>query len=48
MFEIDRTEEFREYMICRILELQTQDQYTRDELLKKSTMELQQVFEDVK
>lgn len=45
MFERDRTEEYRNYMIHRILELQTTNQYTRDELLKKSTRELEGIFD---
>ena len=47
MFERDRTEEYRDYMIHRILELQTQDKYTRDELLKKSTNQLIDTFDDI-
>ena len=41
------TEEFRAYLIRRILELQTQDQYTKDELSKKSTSDLEDIFESV-
>ena len=48
MFERDRTEEYREYMIHRILELQVQDNYTRAELLKKSTSQIEDVFANVK
>lgn len=48
MLERDKTKEYREYMIHRILELQIQDQYTRDDLLKKSTRELENIFADVK
>ena len=48
MFERDATEEYREFMIYRILELQIQDQYTRDELLKKATSELEDIFAKVK
>lgn len=48
MFERDRTEEYREYMIHRILEIQKQDQYTREELLKKSTSQIEDVFANVK
>lgn len=47
MFERDRTEEYRDYMIHRILEIQTQDQYTREELLKKSTNQLIDTFDDI-
>lgn len=48
MFERDRTEEYRDYMIHRILELQMQDQYTKEELLKKSTKEFENIFTYVK
>lgn len=44
MFERDRTEEYRDYMIHRILELQTQDQYTKDDLQKKATRQLEDIF----
>lgn len=47
LIENDNLERYREYMICRILELQKQDQYTRDELLKKSIRELEDIFADV-
>ena len=47
MFERDRTEEYREYMIRRILELQKQDQYTRDDLLKKATIQLEDIFSEI-
>lgn len=47
MFERDRTEEYREYMIHRILELQVQDHFTRDDLLKKSTKELEDIFAEI-
>lgn len=46
LIENETLEQHREYMICRIL--QTQDQYTRDDLLKKSTQELENIFADVK
>lgn len=45
MFERDRTEEYREYMIHRILEIQNQDNYTREGLLKKSTSQLEEIFD---
>ena len=44
VIEKDKLEEYREYMIHRILEIQKQDQYTRAELLKKSTSQLENVF----
>lgn len=47
MFERDETEEYRDYMIHRILELQTQEQYTKEELRKKSTSQLEHVFENI-
>lgn len=48
MYERDSTEEFRDYMIHRILELQKQDQYTMEELLMKATRELEDIFANVK
>ena len=48
VIEKDKLEEYREYMIHRILEIQKQDQYTRAELLKKSTSQLENVFANVK
>ena len=48
MFERDRTEEYREYMIHRILEIQKQDHYTREELLKKATSQIEDIFANVK
>ena len=47
MFERDRTEEYREYMIRRILELQTQDQYTKADLQKKATSQLEDIFAEI-
>ena len=47
MFEIDRTEEYRDYMIRRILEIQTEGQYTKEELQKKSTGQLEDIFANV-
>lgn len=47
MFERDETEEYRDYMIHRILELQPQEQYTKEELRKKSTSQLEHVFENI-
>lgn len=41
------TEVYREYMIHRILEIQKQDQYTREELLKKSTNQLIDTLDDL-
>lgn len=48
MFERDETEEYREYMIHRILEVQQEDHYTREELLKKATIQIEEVFANVK
>lgn len=45
MAENDVLEAHRDYLICRILQLQTQEQYTRDDLLKKATMELEDIYE---
>ena len=47
LIENDTLEQYREYMICRILEFQTQNLHTRDELLKKSTSELEDIFVNV-
>ena len=48
MFEKDDLEEFREYLIRRILEEQKYCCYTKEELCKKSTNDLQKIFEEVK
>ncbi len=48
MFERDRTEEYRDYLIRRILELQVQDRYTKEELRKKATSQLEEIFATVK
>ena len=47
VIENDKLEEYREFLICRILEMQTQDQYTREDLLKKSTEQLEIIYEEV-
>ena len=48
IIENDELEEYREHLIHRILELQVQDQYTREELLKKSTDQLEDIYAYVK
>lgn len=48
VIENESLEKYRDYMICRILQLQSQDQYTRAELLKKSTSQIEYVFANVK
>ena len=47
LIENESLERYREYMICRILEIQKQEQYTRDDLLKKSTLELEDIWETI-
>ena len=47
MFERDRTEEYREYMIRRILEIQKEDQYTKADLQKKATSQLVDILDDL-
>lgn len=46
-FKIDRLEEYRNFMIGRILELQEDDEYTKEDLQKKATRELEKIFEEV-
>lgn len=46
-FQIDRLEEYRNFMIRRILELQEDDEYTKEDLQKKATRELEKIFEEV-
>lgn len=48
MFERDRIEELRDFLIHSIMEWQNQDNYTKDELYKKSTKDLILIFENVK
>lgn len=47
LIENENLEQYREFLICRILQEQTEDKYTRDDLLKKSTMELEDIFENI-
>lgn len=46
--ENDSLEEYRETFISMILERQTKNQYTRNDLLKKSTTELEEIYCKVK
>ena len=46
-FKVDRVEEYRNFMIRRILELQDDEEYTKEELQRKATRELQRIFEEV-
>lgn len=46
--ENDSLEEYRETFISMILEHQTKNQYTRNDLLKKSTIELEEIYCKVK
>ena len=46
--ENDSLEEYRETFISMILEHQTKNQYTRNDLLKKSTIELEGIYCKVK
>lgn len=48
MFERDRIEELRDYLIRCIIDWQNQDNYTKEELNKKSTKDLLLIFENVK
>lgn len=48
LIENESLEKYREFVICRILQEQTQDQYTMDDLLKKSTLELDEILETIK
>ena len=47
MFERDETEEYRDYMIRRILEIQKEDQYTKADLQKKATSQLMDILDDL-
>lgn len=48
MFERDRIEELRDFLVRSIIEWQNQDHYTKEELQKKSTKDLIAIFENVK
>lgn len=48
MFERDRIEELRDFLIRSIIEWQKQDHYTKEELQKNSTKDLILIFENVK
>ena len=47
LIENESLEKYRDYMICRILQLQKDNQYTMDDLMKKSTQELEDIFDNV-